>query len=652
MFARMKLSTQVNLGYGSVLFLLLFIALIAFAGLRAGFASFTEYRGLALETNLSGRIQANLLMARINVLKFIQENGDVSVEEYNKRMRATSQFINEALSMMEDPQRVNKIRESQTLLQDYQTGFGQVQQLVAQRHEIVNTRLDPSGLSMRQTMTSFMEQANQRGDSEGLYLLSKAQETLLLGRLYVTKFLVTNDQSDYERALLELGTNLPGFIDRASALYAGNDSATQYLQTFASSKRNYLAAFSDVYDVITERNNLIDNTLNRIGPIVAKNLEDVKLQVKAAQDTLGPVVQADAERRVFLVAGISLFSVIIGVVLSAVLSRLIIKPIGGEPRDIEDIVRYVSEGNLAVDVSSGRYASGIYHSIYDMVAKLRILVGDISDNSASITTTSQSVAAASTQTSEASESQKAKTESVATAVNQMSYSIQEISRLANASSESVNDVQHKSSSGQATVEQTIAALEKLSNRVSGAVEVIEKLADNSTEIGKVIEVINGISEQTNLLALNAAIEAARAGEQGRGFAVVADEVRALAQRTGDSTREIQDIIVLLQSGANDAVDAMSKCQGDASLTMKQASMTTDALDDIQKAVTALSDMNAQVATAVEQQVSVTEEINQNIEGIKAASIETFDGAASTQNAATQLKENAVSLNNVIAQFRV
>lgn len=241
---------------------------------------------------------------------------------------------------------------------------------------------------------------------------------------------------------------------------------------------------------------------------------------------------------------------------------------------------------------------------------------------------------------------------VATAVEQMSMQIREVSDNAEAAEHAANDALKNSSNGKQVVAQTIQAIETLSSNIQEVSEVTSVLAEESNNIGSVLDVIRGISEQTNLLALNAAIEAARAGEQGRGFAVVADEVRTLASRTGQSTDEIQAMIEKLQRGAQEAVNAVQASQLISDNTVKQVAEADVVLNEIERLIKSITDMNSHIARATEEQSTAAQEVNIRITDLSEATDQSLETTHALTEASLSLKHASHQLSEIVRGFKV
>lgn len=248
--------------------------------------------------------------------------------------------------------------------------------------------------------------------------------------------------------------------------------------------------------------------------------------------------------------------------------------------------------------------------------------------------------------------QNMQTEQVASAMTEMSTTVHQVAQNASRAAEAAQDADQQAKSGMSVVKSTIQSIESLANEVGRTSDAINKLKEDSVSIGAVLDVIRGIAEQTNLLALNAAIEAARAGEQGRGFAVVADEVRTLASRTQQSTQEIQGMIERLQSGANQAVAAMVQGKSAAKTSVDQAVNAGNSLETINRFIDTIKDMNTQIAAAAEEQSVTAEEINRNVVNISGISRDTADGAEQTATSSSQLARLAGHLQDLVGRFRI
>ncbi len=288
----------------------------------------------------------------------------------------------------------------------------------------------------------------------------------------------------------------------------------------------------------------------------------------------------------------------------------------------------------------------------DTVVKIHDLIERVGLTVIEVERQADRVEVVSGESNQAVAGQRSQIEQVATAMNEMSATAQEVARSAAAAVGSAQSVNDETVSGRELVDFQVGSIQKLASGIDQSVAVINQLAADSASISRVLEVIKGIAEQTNLLALNAAIEAARAGEQGRGFAVVADEVRTLAKRTQQSTEEIEQMISKLQGGVAATVKAMSGSHKMADDTVSQSAKVQQALENILGAVGMIVDQNQQIAAAAEQQTAVAHDIDQNIVAINEAGERTAEGSNQTEQASRELSDHVSRLKQLISAFRV
>ncbi len=283
---------------------------------------------------------------------------------------------------------------------------------------------------------------------------------------------------------------------------------------------------------------------------------------------------------------------------------------------------------------------------------LRSLMGQVKQAASQMNHNADLVNRTASEIAHGTQSTTSRIEQTATAVTEMTSTVQEVAQNAARAATSASNADASAQNGRHVMQETISTINALSNEVQAASDVIRKLEDDTNSVGTVLDVIRGIAEQTNLLALNAAIEAARAGEQGRGFAVVADEVRNLAQRTQESTAEIQQIIENVQTGAKDAVNAMEQGRESTATCVEQANVAGASLDEITSAVNEIHSMNTQIATAAEEQTTVSEDISKNINGVSQATNEIHTSVKQFNELSNSLAEMAEELNTITTKINV
>lgn len=396
--------------------------------------------------------------------------------------------------------------------------------------------------------------------------------------------------------------------------------------------------------------------------------KELQVKVEAAQESMealsenlltstGEITALQGQRRDAeatqsrqTLSGVAGLAMLLGLLAAWLITQQIIAPL----RLTLSAAARIAKGDLSQDLEIGRRdeMGMLQRSMQDMTLSLRQLISGISDGVTQIASAAEQLSAVTAQTSVGVTSQKDETDCVATAMNQMTSTVMEVARNAEEASEAARHADQQARDGDKVVNDAIAQIERLALEVNNSTQAMGKLKLESDKIGGVLDVIKSVSQQTNLLALNAAIEAARAGEAGRGFAVVADEVRGLAQRTQESTEEIEVLIAALQSGTQQVVMTL-----DASRTLTDSSVELsrqagDALGHITRTVSTIQTMNQQIAAAGEEQSSVAEQINRSVLNVRDVSEQTAASSEETAASSIELARLGVQLQEMVGKFRL
>ncbi|MDD2062720.1 methyl-accepting chemotaxis protein [Pseudomonas sp. SIMBA_065] len=357
-----------------------------------------------------------------------------------------------------------------------------------------------------------------------------------------------------------------------------------------------------------------------------------------------------ADQALTAIIGSLLVIMLVMAAIATLLTRSIVVPLA----DAVAVAERVATGDLTQNIQvTGRDEPALLLlALGRMQESLRDTLRKIAASSDQLASASEELHTVTEDTSRGLHQQSAEIDQAATAVNQMTAAVEEVANNAVSTADASKGADRTTRDGRDQVNQALASIQHLVDDVTGTSAEIEQLASNANEISRVLDVIGAIAGQTNLLALNAAIEAARAGEAGRGFAVVADEVRALAHRTQQSTAEIEQMIVGIQTGTERAVTAMHSSQGRAAGTLEVAQGAGQALEVIAEAIASINQRNLVIASASEEQAQVAREVDRNLVNIRDLAMQTSAGANQTSAAAQDLSQLAVDLNGMVAQFKV
>ena len=375
----------------------------------------------------------------------------------------------------------------------------------------------------------------------------------------------------------------------------------------------------------------------------------VELNAKMAQAS-NQAAKDQYDSAFSLVVGLLIVATALTVLFAWLLTRSITVPISQALEAAEE----VAEGNLTrpIKVDGNDEAGRLLAAMAKMQDKLRDTLQRIAGSATQLASAAEELNAVTDESARGLTQQNNEIEQAATAVNEMTSAVEEVARNAVSTSEASRNATTSAGDGRDLVQETVSAIERMSGDVQATATLIGDLANESRDIGKVLDVIRGLADQTNLLALNAAIEAARAGEAGRGFAVVADEVRALAHRTQQSTSEIERMIGSIQAGTEHAVDSMRNSTERAESTLNIAKGAGISLDTINTAIVEINERNLVIASAAEEQAQVAREVDRNLVNIRDLSVQSATGASQTSAASSELSRLAVDLNGMVGRFRL
>ena len=480
-----------------------------------------------------------------------------------------------------------------------------------------------------------------------------------LGRARALTLRAALDDDDSERARnLDLlkGINVQlkdGLQDYDSTIIAADDRAL--FNAFSTAHQQYVDLQAQVLDDIAAGH--IDQARQKINGPLTLHADSMMKAMAAliAYNSKGAEVASQrssdvADQALTAIIGSLLVIMLALAAIATVLTRSIVVPLA----DAVAVAERVATGDLTREIRViGRdEPAQLLRALSRMQDSLRDTLRKIAASSDQLASASEELHTVTEDTSRGLHQQSAEIDQAATAVNQMTAAVEEVANNAVSTADASKGADRTTRDGRDQVNQALASIQHLVDDVTGTSAEIELLANNANEISRVLDVIGAIAGQTNLLALNAAIEAARAGEAGRGFAVVADEVRALAHRTQQSTAEIEQMIVGIQTGTERAVSAMHSSQGRATGTLEVAQSAGQALEVIAEAIASINQRNLVIASASEEQAQVAREVDRNLVNIRDLAMQTSAGANQTSAAAQDLSRLAVDLNGMVAQFKV
>ena len=422
-----------------------------------------------------------------------------------------------------------------------------------------------------------------------------------------------------------------------------------------SSTENWLVAFKPMFDNPSQAEVYFNQNEQKIEEqfkVIRENLGVIKDDIELQKIVLIEEINASISRSNIAVQFSAAFAVLIAILAFWMNGRFVVRPIKSLQTAMNDISQGEADLSQRIEIDSKDELGALAHSFNTFVSRIHQTVEQVVVSSNAVRSEMENIKSITRGMANFSGSQQQESEMVATAVSEMLATTETVSDHALVAADSSRTANVEAETTNFTITTTVQSIEALSNEVSNASDVINTLDNDVANIVTILDVIRGIAEQTNLLALNAAIEAARAGEQGRGFAVVADEVRSLASRTQQSTGEIQTMIERLKDGAKRAVTVMDQSQKSSSETILTAQSAVSSLDHIRSSIESINDMNTQISVAATEQANVANEINVNIHRIATNSQQMVEMVSSADNACVSLDDQCQHLDQLVAEFKV
>jgi methyl-accepting chemotaxis protein len=637
--ANTSVKLKLSMGFGLVLLLTLAITLTGWHGLDTMIERSESLTAIAQLNAMTKDLRAERIVFRV-------ENTPESADRVVTRINE----IEAHLVVLRDdspPADILKLLNSQSdTVRALETTFAELGKLLTSREASrlrLETLSDDAIKSIGQVEAEVLKAVSQEQDSSerlGEFTNIQQLREQVQNARYAVQAYVFSRMDSYEVAAVTAIDEALKEVeqiarDQSDSNIAELLTARKALQGY----RDYLGQFKE----LQTKTEATQESMEALSDSLLTSTGEITTLQSLRRDT-----EADQSRKTLI--GVASMAMVLGLLAAWLITQQIIAPL----RQTLEVAKRIAKGDLSqdLDISRRDEMGSLQQSMQDMTLSLRRLISGIGEGVAQIASAAEQLSAVTEQTSVGVNSQKVETDLVATAMNQMTSTVMEVARNAEEASEAARQADQQAQDGDKVVNDAIVQIERLAVEVNNSTQAMGKLKQESDKIGGVLDVIKSVSQQTNLLALNAAIEAARAGEAGRGFAVVADEVRSLAQRTQESTEEIEVLIAALQSGTQQVVSTLDASRGLTDSSVELSRQAGCALGHITRTVSTIQAMNQQIAAAGEQQSSVAEQINRSILSVRDVSEQTAAASDETAASSIELARLGMELQEMVGKFRV
>ena len=626
-----SVNRKLSLGFGLVLLLTLLITATGWNGLVS-----VIDRGDKL-ANIS-KIIALTKDLRIARLDYEKDRGEHGPAQLNARLTELDEALETSRRQLTQPADIALVQQQLAAVADYRRAVSDITQ-ATQARENSRTQLGATA-DNAVAKVADIEKALLQGDSVAQFNSVIELSKLLQQARFQVRGYTYSGKPEAEQPALDAIDNAIKDATRLAGTLPVEYTANQ--QQASESLQNYRAAVTSFRDAQVANAQVLERMQG-----LGNTLIDLSKQLSGMQTAKRDLDSQHAKNLLF---GCTVLALLLGAIAAWSITRQIVIPL----RQTLSTVERVAAGDLTHNYDTPRRdeMGQLQRAVQRMTVGLRELIGGISEGVTQIASAAEELSAVTEQTSAGVNSQKVETDQVATAMHEMAATVQEVARNAEEASEAAVAADQQAREGDKVVGEAIAQIEKLAMEVGNSTEAMSHLKRESDKIGSVLDVIKSVAQQTNLLALNAAIEAARAGEAGRGFAVVADEVRSLAQRTQQSTEEIEELIAGLQSGTLQVATSMDSSRSLTDSSVELTRRAGESLGNIKRTVSTIQGMNQQIAAAAEQQSAVADEINRSVLNVRDVSEQTSAASEETAASSIELARLGTHLQGLVGRFKV
>ncbi|MGE8388472.1 MAG: methyl-accepting chemotaxis protein [Pseudomonas sp.] len=626
-----SVNRKLGLGFGLVLLLTLAITFTGWKGMDSIIDRGDKLGNISV-------IQQYTQELRIARQHYQRQRDAATLGELEQALANLDHQVQRMLGEIEQPADRQRLEQQREAVRIYQQALTDLKQ-AGQRRDTSRAMLGDTADNAVELISRVQQRLLQGGDITQYQAAVEVNALVQQARFQVRGYTYSGNADFQQTALKAIDqalAELKALPAKLPAEYAASldDSATA------------LAAYRDAVRQFGDAQNASEQALQHMadqGSVLLQTSQAMTLSQTEVRD-------AGSHRAKVMLGAATAFAMVLGLLAAWAITRQIIIPL----RQTLAAAERVANGDLRQDlVSTRRDELGqLQASMQRMTQGLRELIGGIGDGVTQIASAAEELSAVTEQTSAGVNNQKVETDQVATAMNEMAATVHEVARNAEQASEAALMADQQAREGDRVVSEAVAQIERLASEVVNSSEAMNQLKAESDKIGSVLDVIKSVAQQTNLLALNAAIEAARAGEAGRGFAVVADEVRSLAQRTQQSTEEIEELIAGLQSGTQRVASVMDASRQLTDSSVELTRRAGGSLETITRTVSSIQAMNQQIATAAEQQSATAEEINRSVMNVRDISDQTSAASEETASSSVELARLGTHLQGLVGRFRL